>query len=42
MSHPSLLAIPEEIRIDTVVIFRRSDQVLPVVEEAVARGVRVI
>ena len=36
-SYPSLSAIPPEVRLDVVDIFRRSDQVLPIVEEAVAR-----
>ncbi len=38
-SYPSLSAVPPEIRIDVVDIFRRSDQVPPVVDEAIARGV---
>ncbi|MFI5418005.1 MAG: CoA-binding protein [Candidatus Lutacidiplasmatales archaeon] len=37
-SYPSLTAIPPEISIDLVDVFRRSDQVGPVVEEALARG----
>jgi predicted CoA-binding protein len=38
-SYPSLTAIPAEERIDIVDVFRRSDQVPPVVDEALARGV---
>ncbi len=41
-SYPSLSAIPKEIAIDIVDVFRRSDQVPPVVDEALARGVKVI
>ena len=37
-SYPSLLAIPATERIDIVDIFRRSDQVGPVVDEALIRG----
>jgi len=37
--YPSLAAIPSDLRIDIVDIFRRSDQVPPVVDEALARGV---
>jgi len=40
--YPSLKAIPEEIAIDTVVIFRRPEYVPPIVEEAIARGAKVI
>lgn len=39
-SYPNLSAIPESIEI--VDIFRRSDQVLPVVEEAIAIGAKVV
>jgi uncharacterized protein len=38
-SYPSLTAIPRDIRIDLVVVFRRSDAVPPIVDEAIARGV---
>jgi len=38
--HPDLLAVPE--RIDIVNIFRRSEQVLPIVRDAVTREARVI
>lgn len=41
-SYPSLSAIPEGTRIDLVDLFRRSEQVPPIVEEAVRRGVGAI
>ncbi|MGA8542633.1 MAG: CoA-binding protein [Thermoplasmata archaeon] len=41
-SYPSLTAIPKEIRVDIVDIFRRSDQVVPIAQEAIRRGVRVV
>jgi uncharacterized protein len=41
-SYPSLSAIPKEVGVDIVDVFRRSDQVPPVVDEALARGVKVI
>jgi uncharacterized protein len=41
-SYPSLAAIPPEVHVDIVDIFRRSDQVPPVVDEALARGRPVI
>ena len=37
---PSLLQVPKETRIDLVNIFRRSDAVLPIVEEAIQIGAR--
>lgn len=37
-AYPSLLAIPAAERIDIVDVFRRSDQVGPVVDEALVRG----
>ena len=37
-SYPSLSAIPPDVRVDIVDVFRRSDQVPPVVDEAIARG----
>ena len=39
---PSLSAIPKEIEIDTVIIFRRPEMVFPVVKEALKRGVKAI
>jgi uncharacterized protein len=41
-AYPSVSAIPADVPLDIVDIFRRSDQVPPVVEEALARGVRTI
>ncbi|MCI4348863.1 MAG: CoA-binding protein [Thermoplasmata archaeon] len=41
-SYPSISAIPPEITVDVVDIFRRSDQVPPVVAEALARKVPTI
>jgi len=38
-SYPSLAAIPPEETIDMAVIFRRSDAVPPIVDEAIARGI---
>ncbi len=44
--HPSIAALPDDIEVHMVDIFRRSDQVLPVVEEAIAhllpRGLKTI
>jgi uncharacterized protein len=37
--YPSLSAIPGEVRVDVVDVFRRSDAVAPVAAEAMARGV---
>jgi predicted CoA-binding protein len=41
-AYPSLTSIPRDVSLDIVDIFRRSDQVPPVVDEALARGVRTI
>jgi uncharacterized protein len=38
-SYPSLAAIPSSVRVDLAVVFRRSDAVPPVVDEAIARGI---
>ena len=44
--YPSLSALPEDIQVDMVDVFRRSDQALPVVEEAievlVPRGLKTV
>lgn len=37
--YPSLAGVPEDIRIDVVDVFRRSEHVAPVAREAIARGV---
>jgi len=41
-SYPSLTAIPPDVKVDIVDVFRRSDQVPPIVDEAIARGGRVV
>jgi len=41
-SYPTLSAIPAHRKIDIVDVFRRSDQVPPVVDEAIARSVPVV
>src|SRR5271154_5482979 len=41
-SYPSLTAVPSDVRIDIVDLFRRSDQVPPIVDEAIARHVPVV
>ncbi len=41
-SYPSVSAIPPEIRVDLVDVFRRSDQVPPIVDEAIGRRVPTI
>jgi predicted CoA-binding protein len=41
-SYPSVSAIPKEVRIDIVDIFRRSDQVVPIAQEAIRRRVPVV
>ncbi len=40
--YTTLMEIPEEIEIDIVDIFRKSEEVLPVVEEAIRRGAKTI
>jgi uncharacterized protein len=41
-SYPDLAAIPADIEVDIVAIFRRPDECLPIVEEAIARGVKAV
>ena len=41
-AYPSVSAIPKGVRVDIVDIFRRSDLVAPIVDEAIGRGVRTI
>ncbi|OGP77230.1 MAG: CoA-binding protein [Deltaproteobacteria bacterium RBG_16_49_23] len=40
--YPNLMEIPEGIEIDVVDIFRKSEEVAPIVEEAIRRGARVV
>ena len=40
--YPSISAIPPEVSVDIVDVFRRSDQVPPIVDEAIARRDKVI
>lgn len=40
--YPDLASIPQEIKVDMVDIFRRSAEVMPVVQEAVVRPVRFV
>jgi predicted CoA-binding protein len=41
-AYPSLTDIPSEIEIDVVDIFRRPEEVLPIVEEAIKRGAKTV
>lgn len=41
-AYPSLLEVPEEIRIDVVDVFRRAELTLAIAEQAVARGAKVL
>jgi len=41
-SYPTLSAIPSDLTVDIVDIFRRSDQVPPIVDEAIARRAPVV
>lgn len=40
--YPHLMEIPKEIEIDVVDIFRKSEEVPPIVEEAIRRGVKIV
>jgi hypothetical protein len=40
--YPNLIEIPKEIEVDVIDIFRRSEDVPPIVEEAIQRGAKVI
>ncbi len=41
-AYPSLEAIPPDVRIDLVDVFRRSEEVPPIVDQAIARKVPVV
>ncbi len=41
-TYPNLSEIPRKIRLDVVDIFRRSEEVLPIVDEAIQRGAKVL
>jgi uncharacterized protein len=41
-SYPSVSAIPSDVRVDIVDVFRRSDQVPPIATETIRRGVPVL
>ena len=41
-AYPSLLDVPEEIRIDVVDVFRRAERTPEIAEQAVARGTKVL
>jgi hypothetical protein len=41
-AYPSLLDVPEEIRIDVVDVFRRAEYTPKIAEQAVARGAKVL
>ncbi len=40
--YPNLMEIPKEIEIDVVDIFRKSEEVPPIVEEAIRRGAKIV
>jgi predicted CoA-binding protein len=41
-AYPDLKSVPKDIQIDAIDIFRPSDKVPPLVEEAIARGVKYV
>ena len=41
-AYPSLLDVPEDVRVDVVDVFRRAEDTPPIAEQAVARGARVL
>ena len=40
--YPQIMEIPKEIEIDVVDIFRKSEEVPPIVEEAIRRGAKIV
>lgn len=40
--YPNLMEIPKAIEIDVVIIFRKSEEVPPIVEEAIRRGAKIV
>ena len=40
--YPQIMEIPKEIEIDVVDIFRKSEEVPPIVEEAIRRGTKIV
>jgi predicted CoA-binding protein len=41
-AYPSLLGVPEEVRVDVVDVFRRAEHTPPVAKQAVVRGAKVL
>jgi hypothetical protein len=41
-AYPSLLDVPDDVRIDVVDVFRRAEDTPPIAEQAVARGAKVL
>jgi predicted CoA-binding protein len=41
-AYPSLLEVPDDVRIDVVDVFRRAEHTPPLAEQAVARGARML
>lgn len=40
--YSNIMGIPKEIEVDVVDIFRKSEEVMPIVEEAIERGAKVV
>jgi predicted CoA-binding protein len=40
--YPQIMEIPKEVEIDVVDIFRKSEEVPPIVEEAIRRGAKIV
>jgi uncharacterized protein len=41
-AYPSLLEVPDDVRIDVVDVFRRAEDTPPIAEQAVARGAKML